>query len=422
MSMKRSNPLPSLPGERGQAIILIIFSVIGLLGMAALAIDGGSAYIDSRRAETAASAAALTAALTRIEGGNWRAAALATAATNGYANDGVTSIVELNTPPLSGPHAGNAEYIEVIITSHMRTYFGSVIGFPTITNVVNVIAHSKPAEVGEMFGGYALVSLAPASDCEDKIAFAIHGESTINFEGGGLFVNSSNPQCAFVSYGNGSIRVRDNSPITIAGGAQVQKPQLITPYPFQTGASFMPYPPPYELPKFGCGERMAEINEEFPHIMSAGNWDEDIFPPEGVTFLEGGVYCIGGDFIFDSGTLEGSHVTFIVDGDVKFGSNAEFDLSAPMTGNHAGLLLYMPMGNRGVMHLNGNTNSMFAGMILAPSAYIRINGPHSVHGAAYHSQIVGYRIESNGQSSIVIKYKDEQNLDGIKMPEVTLIK
>ncbi|MBI3151447.1 MAG: hypothetical protein HYZ21_04905, partial [Chloroflexi bacterium] len=75
--------------EQGQAMILIVFSIIGLIGMTALAIDGGNAYVDSRRAETAASAAALAAATTRIEGGDWRAAALATARDNGYNNDGI---------------------------------------------------------------------------------------------------------------------------------------------------------------------------------------------------------------------------------------------------------------------------------------------------------------------------------------------
>ncbi len=73
MSIKKINPRPS---EKGQAIIIIIFAIVGLIGMSALAIDGTNAYADSRRAETAASAAALTAALTRIEGGDWRAAAL----------------------------------------------------------------------------------------------------------------------------------------------------------------------------------------------------------------------------------------------------------------------------------------------------------------------------------------------------------
>ncbi len=98
-------------------MILIVFSIVGLIGASALAIDGVNAFIDRRRADTAASAAALTAALTRIEGGNWRAAALATAAANGYNNDGVTNTVELNTPPLNGDYTGNSEYIEVIVTT-----------------------------------------------------------------------------------------------------------------------------------------------------------------------------------------------------------------------------------------------------------------------------------------------------------------
>mgnify|MGYP002336363368 CR=1 FL=1 len=106
-----SNLSMSKKSERGQAMILIVFSIVGLIGMTALAIDGGNAFVDSRRAETAASAAAMTAATTRIEGGNWRAAALATARDNGYNNDGITSTVELNTPPIYGDYDGNPEYI-----------------------------------------------------------------------------------------------------------------------------------------------------------------------------------------------------------------------------------------------------------------------------------------------------------------------
>lgn len=159
------------PSESGQAIVFVVLAIVGLLSASALAIDGTSAYIDSRRADTAASAAALTAALTRIEGGNWRAAALATAAANGYDNNGETNTVELNTPPIAGPYAGNSEYIEVIITSRMPTYFARLVGVPTITSVANVVSQSKPSQMGEMFPGYALVSLAPKSKCDKNIAF-----------------------------------------------------------------------------------------------------------------------------------------------------------------------------------------------------------------------------------------------------------
>jgi len=407
--------------ERGQAMILIVFSIIGLLGMSALAIDGGNAYIDRRKAETAASAAALTASITRIEGGNWRAAALATAKANGYDNNGVTNTVELNTPPLNGPYVGNSEYIEVIITSRINTYFGPVIGIPQVTSTVQAVSQSKPAEYGQMFEGYALVSLAPHSDCDYKRSFWIHGESTINLEGGGLFVNSDNPKCAFIQFGSGSVRFRDDSPFTVVGGAQVQKPQLITPFPMQTGAPPIPYPPAFQMPKLGCGSKMAEV-DELSGTMTAGNWDDGDFPPDGVHSLDSGIYCINGDFILDDGEkLSGSSVVLIIEnGKVKISGHAEVDLGAPMSGHAQGLLMYMPIKNKNVMVLNGNGDSKFTGTILAPGADIRINGLDSTFGAAYHSQIIGYYIEVDGNSDIYIKYKDEQNYDAFKMPEVIL--
>ncbi len=407
-------------GEQGQAMILIVFSIIGLIGMSALAIDGGNAYVDSRRAETAASAAALTAATTRIEGGNWRAAALATASANGYNNDGITNTVELNTPPLREDYDGNPEYIEVIITSHLKTYFGAVIGFPEVTNIVTVVSRSKPSILGEMFDGYALVSLAPHSRCDKKISFWIHSEATINLEGGGLFINSDNPDCAFISFGSGSVRVLDSSPISVVGGAQVQKTKLITPFPMQTGVAPIPYPPAIKMPKIGCGSKIAEV-DEFGSGMSAGNWDEDVFPPPGVGTLGSGVYCLAGDFILEGGkSLEGDGVVFVVDGEVHINGNADVRLSAPKTGNHAGMLFYLPIDNHGILALSGSDDSIYVGTIFAPGADVRINGLNSVRGAAYHSQIIGYYVEVDGSDNITIKYKDEQNYDALKMPEVIL--
>lgn len=405
--------------ERGQALIIIVFSILGLMGMSALAIDGGNAFVDRRRAESAASAAALTASITRIEGGDWRSAALAAARANGYDNNGISNTVELNTPPLNGPFVGNAEYIEVIITSHLKTYFGPVIGVPEINNVVQAVSQSKPAEYGQMFDGYALVSLAPHSKCDQKISFWIHGEATINLEGGGLFINSDNPNCAFIQFGSGSVRIRDDSPFTVVGGAQVQKPKLITPYPMQTGAIPMPYPPAIQMPKVGCGNQMAEADLE-TGSMTPGNWDEDIFPPDGVNNLENGVYCINGDLIVDGGQrLFGDNVVLLIEhGKVAISGNAEVQLSAPKSGTLKGLLMYLPIDNKSIVSLSGNLESTYQGTIFAPGAPIRINGGDSDYG--YHSQIIGYTIEVDGQSNTVIKYIDDQNYDAYKMPEVIL--
>lgn len=410
-------------GERGQAIILIVFSIIGLIGMTALAIDGGNALIDRRRTETAASAAALTAALTRINGGDWRSAALATANANGYNNDGVRNIIEMNTPPLSGPYKGNSEYIEVIITSHLNTYFGSVIGVMQVTNVARAVSRSKPAEYGEMFDGYALVSLAPHSRCEEdkKKSFWIHSEATISLTGGGIFVNSDNLDCAFMQFGSGSVRIQDTSPITVVGGEDIQKTKLITPYPIQTGAVPIPYPPAIEMPRVGCGSKVAAVDEFTGTTMSPGSWSgEEDFPPDGVTNLEHGTYCISGDVIIGAGRqLEGKNVLLIIeDGNFLVSGGAEITLTAPQNGREKGLLIYMPITNHKRIALNGGVDSRFRGTILAPGGDIRINGMDSKYG--YHSQIIGYYIEVDGQDNIPITYNDVENFDTYNMPEVLL--
>lgn len=407
-------------GERGQAIIIIVFSIIGIVGISSLAIDGGNALIDRRRTETAASAAALAGAVTRIKGGDWRAAALAAARTNGYDNNGITNTVELNTPPLSGPYAGNSEYIEVIVTSHLQTYFGSVVGVPQITSVSNVVSRTKPATYGQMFDGYAVISLAPHSTCDKKRSFWIHTEATISLTGGGIFVNSDNPDCAFMQLGSGSIRVQDTSPITVVGGADIQKPKLISPGEVQTGAVPISYPPAFQMPRVGCGSKIAEV-DVVTGSMTPGNYEEPgDFPPEGVHNLEGGVYCISGDVVIGGGTrLNGNGVLLIVErGEVRISSDAEVQLTAPKNGNGADLLIYMPIDNHSRIAINGNANSSYRGTILAPSADIRLNGPDSRYGL--HSQIIGYYIEVDGQKNIVIKYKDEDNYDAYNMPEVIL--
>lgn len=413
-------PTKGQKGQRGQAMILILFSIIGLIGMSALAIDGGNAFLDRRKAETAADAAALTGAITRIEGGNWRAAALASAAANGYDNNGATNTVELNTPPLNGIYAGNSEYIEVIITSRLSTYFGPVVGVPQITNVVKAVSQSKPAMYGPLLDGDAVVSLAPASDCDKHRSFWIEGEATLSITGGDVFVNSNNPTCALIENGSGSIRINDDHRIAIVGGATIQKPKLFTPYPPLTGAPPTSSPPPFLMPKVGCAnKKMAEITAD-GHTMTSGSWDDD-FPPPGVDTLQSGIYCLNKDFIVPAfQKLTGYNVVIKMEhGKLRFSGNAQINLSAPNgAGDLAGLLIYQPADNINPMSLNGNELSTFRGTILAPGAQIRINGNDSRSG--FHSQIIGYTIYVTGQSNVIIAYRPDQNYHAYKMPEVLL--
>ncbi len=401
--------------ERGQALILIVLAIIGLAGMTGLVIDGGNVFLDRRNAQNAANSAALSAALTRGRGGqNAAATALKSAADNGYNNNGTSNVVEVHYPPVSGPYKNNAEYVQVVITSHVKTYFANVLGWRQLTNRVEATARTRTPEVREILNGQAVISLAPTSDCNNKKAFWVHGEATLDISGGGVFVNSSNNQCAFIQQGSGSIRIRDRHLINVVGAASIQKPQLLTPG-VTVGVASSSYPPPFFLPKFGCGGE-AVVSEDGTS-MTSGSWD-DVFPPPGVTYLEAGTYCLkkGMDI---TGDIEGSNVTFLIeDGDVHWSGTANILLDAPNKGELMGLLLYVPMKNPNKIVLNGGSESIIKGTILAPASAIHINGNHSKAG--FKSQIIGYTIDVNGDSNVVIDYKDDQNFHTLTMPEIQL--
>jgi hypothetical protein len=400
--------------ERGQALIIIVFAIIALFGMTALAVDGGNAYADRRRAQNAADTAALSGALARIKGDDWVGASVSTAAENGYNNDGSSNAVQVFSPPISGPNSGDIEYIQVRITSHIRTFFASIVGMRQITNVVEAVSRTKTPEYTQMFGGALVVSLAPTSDCMVNRALWIHGEATLDLAGGGVFSNSNNDKCALITEGSGSIRIKDGQ-VSLVGQPYIQKPKLITPYPPSTGAVQLPYPPPYFMPKVGCS-RAAVVSPD-GSSMSSGSWDEE-FPPKGVHSLGPGTYCLNADFVLNAGELlEGHSVTFKMEhGDIHFNGDADFKLSAPTGGDNAGLLIYVPIENKSRIALNGGADARLVGTILAPGSFIRLNG--SDNSTGWRSQIIGYTVEVTGNSKIVLVYKDEQNYDALTMPEL----
>jgi putative Flp pilus-assembly TadE/G-like protein len=402
--------------KRGQALIVIALAAVALVGMVGLVVDGGRGFLDRRKAQNAADTAALASAYARIkQDQDMVTAAMAAAAENGYNNDGVRNVVELYSPPKNGPHSGDVEYIQIIITSHLDTYFARVIGRQQITNTVQATARTKGAEIKEILQGQAVISLAPASNCFNRLSFWVHGEATLAITGGGIFVNSNNKTCALVQQGSGSLRLSEGYAINVVGNASIQKTRLLTP-DVTVGAGSIGYPPPFFMPKVGCSKE-AEVSLIDPTVMSAGSWGDD-FPPPGVTHLEGGVYCLDKGMHI-TGNLEGHNVVFKVnDGEVRFSSGADILLDAPNAGDNAGLLIYLPMDNPSKVVLNGGAGSVIKGTILAPASPILIKGMDSPRG--FHSQIIGYTIEADGTSNVVIVYNEDQNFHTLSMPEIQL--
>ena len=96
-----------------------------LLGLTALAVDAAF-FLDKRGSMSAAADAAAMAQLENF--------ARHEATANGFTHGTNGVAVTVNKPPATGPFAGNAKYVEVIITQPVSTFFATILG----TNSVSV--------------------------------------------------------------------------------------------------------------------------------------------------------------------------------------------------------------------------------------------------------------------------------------------
>ncbi|MFN3928982.1 MAG: pilus assembly protein TadG-related protein [Thermoflexus sp.] len=171
---------------RGQALVLLALAFAGMLALLALAIDGGNAYAQRRRAQNAADAAALSATRRlyeiRRQGGSeadlllaLREAIDAHGAFNvdGQPNRFEAEYVDENGNPLApvgaGTIPGNARGVRVTVINRFDAFFAGVFGF-------------DPMEVRAL--ATAVYRLTPAC------AFALFAENDLQAEFGWLGVQA----------------------------------------------------------------------------------------------------------------------------------------------------------------------------------------------------------------------------------------
>lgn len=216
--MMRSSPLAH-PARRGVIAVLVAICLTAMLGVLAIALEGGLSLNNHRRVQAAADAAALEAAgqlyssYTFITSSNpdpsgtARQAALASVAIN-LGNEPYTA--EVNIPPRTGIGTGQLGTVEVIVRYAQPRYFSKIWGSTPTMLSARAVGRGQWTAANN-----GIIVLDPhqseALKANGGVVMTVRGASVIN--------NSDDPQ-GTGGDGSGSVIKVENAEFYLTGGVK----------------------------------------------------------------------------------------------------------------------------------------------------------------------------------------------------------
>ncbi len=406
--------------QAGYVMITFAASTAVLCGFLGLALDLGYLEYRKRRMQSAADSAALSAAQEYRRGGtlaNGRlmAAARQDAGVNGFTDgqDGV--VVTLNSPPATGPYAGNQRFLTVNVSQDQPTYFMRFFNF----NAATVQARAGAGMVSSPICVYVL-------EKTNADALTVTGAATADLKCG-VAVDSTSPTAVRTKGSpDGCLKAAF---IDITGGYS-EGSCPISPAP-QTGV------PP-------SGDPLAYLQP--PSATGPCDYGTDTTPfklTAGIATINPGVYCggitVGGAAILtlngssttpyilrDGGfqttggsVVKGSGVTIYNTcstpgacgastsyGPIDFGGTSTIQLSAPTTGDWEGILFFQDrsappnIANRVI----GTADlSFFNGILYFPTEPLEFRGD-ALGLLSQYTGIVARTLDVSGNSTLRSDY------------------
>ncbi len=437
--------------RRGAVTPLVALVMVFLLPVIlALAVDGGLLLTERRHAQATADAAAMAAACVLYDNypvdqgqgnvGNPADAARTVASANGYTNDGTTSTVTVNIPPSTGPYAGLASYVEVIVTYYQPRTFASFIGTGTMPVKARAVARGAWTDpnVGVIVLNYS-----------GKGTLSDQGNGAFTDVGAKVIVNSNNSSAA-MDTGNGTMIAPEfdiTGGYTISGSGQM----LTTPTPNNIVTGTHPTPDPlayipapsqpsaanvatqgnkvaptytnasYTLPD-GTVKTYSNIyllkpgaygGPGQPQLPNFTNNDLVIFQQASAGgngiyyFTAGGFTNNSADVIMDSTTSGGVMLYNAGSGtndgfNIAGNSSSYVNLSGPTSGIYQGMTIFQARNAPEDLQIAGNGSFNIAGTIYAADATLKVTGNGTVSNIG--SQYVSLDLSIAGNGNVAIHY------------------
>lgn len=401
-----------LSEQAGTSFVISALSFPVVLGFAGLGVDAAMWYADKRQNQTVADSAAMagTIALSRDPGiglSELETVVRGSAADNGFVH-GSQGAVTVNSPPTQGPNAGNAAFVEVLVTQTARKYFSSMLTDQPITMQARAVGGIST------FGEHCVV----ATDETANRAVEVLGTADVT-SACGIASNSSSDSAIYIG-GNATLTAQPlqaHGDIVVSGNATVTHKA-----PPQPLSQRVPDPYAGVLTELQADSSCADANQ--PQHLSTS--DSPVAPGRycgGIKITGGDVDFLPGTYFLDNGGLQitggnvtGEGVTFILTaseaedlGSINI-SGGTIDQRAPaddFEGEHVGMLYiqdpFVPElddddDNPPRNKLTGGTAMNLDGALYFPDTEVEYRG--GANGTENCTIIVARRVSFAGNSHL----------------------
>jgi Flp pilus assembly protein TadG len=373
--LSTSQSLKVSTGRRGAVIPLVAIALVAILGLAALSIDGGNMYRESRNTQVAADAAADAAAMELLAGfpknggldtgGTARAAALAIASAHGFSQSNVV----VNTPPLTGAFTGKTGYVEVFVKTNPPRFFSRLFGNEVLA------VNSRAVAAGTLIPTEASVLVLYPTK---KNTLKLKGKSSSLTVAGDVIVNSNHKQAIDV-HKKAQVKAEN---VLVSGGlgknskrnidADVQTGVDPTPNPWAS----LPAPP--KGPTLNANDFKTTVDSYNTYTLNPGAYKELKFEKNDKVTLKPGIYYVdGGGFeLKGNSTLSASGVTIFNTGNrgFKISTKGEVQISPPTSGAYKGITLFQDTFKKTKVEFNKQAHADISGIIYAPNSEVKFRG------------------------------------------------
>lgn len=432
----RSCPARCVSWRFGGVTPLTVLSLSLLLGVAALAVDGGMLLEDRRHVQAAADAAALAAAADLFANypvnqgadpnGTAKASALTTANANGFSNDGTQSIVTVNISPRNyqaGPHAGTPlppGYAEVIVQYNAGRLFSGVFG----SGVIPVRGRAVARGIwGPSSDGVVLLNLQVSG------AFSSNSSGGLSVDGG-FRVNSSSSTALNISGGivtasqfhfNQAIKPLSSSVLSLFLGLGGSSPAIQYEAAIPDPLRYLPDPDPAALGLTLQGQNRSitsGIVNLYPGVYSGGinisggaiailHANSDGTP--GIYFLQGGGLTVSGPSYLIMAAGETAGVMIYNDWSsnsdaITLSGSGSATIQPPAFGLYKGISIFQKRGTLTTaappITLSGSGSMNVTGTVYAAYANVAMSGSAGVNNMG--GQLIADTLTLSGSAAITI--------------------